>query len=162
VSSRTPQDADMLNQLVSSNHSPHHNANHRSTVDPITRAHFAAGDLLQALGIEQFFLATCDSVRQLSADLIELHRIRALADERILRGAAQANNADDAPRLWDVAKMAKQLGLARDVVRRSARRWAFTLCITHNGCRGGRRSCDIRFIASEAAAWINKQRKVRR
>jgi hypothetical protein len=161
MSSRAPQDADMDNQLISSNHSSLPNAIKRpGIVDPIAVAHLAAAEILSAVGIQEILIATGDSVRELAAEQAELRRLRAIADERFLHGAT--GRSEDAPSLWGVRKMAKQLGLSAEVVRRRAARWSYTLCVAHDGCRGGRRGCDLRFRASEAAAWINAQRKVRR
>jgi hypothetical protein len=161
VSSRAPQDADMQNQLVSSNHSPHQNAIQRSrVVDPITIAHLAASEVLSAAGSKDIVIATDESARDLAADLAELRRLRALADERFFESSAVSTHQQAS--LWDVPKMAKQLGLSACVVRRHAARWSFTLCVAHDACRGGRRGCDLRFRAPDATAWINAQRRVRR
>jgi hypothetical protein len=74
--------------------------------------------------------------------------------QRALLLGADANP----PRLWTVADMAKQLALTRAVVRRRAREWSFTRCVAHGNCRGGRRGCDLRFVAKDAAAWVSRQR----
>jgi hypothetical protein len=77
--------------------------------------------------------------------------------QRALLLGADANP----PRLWGVAEMAKQLAMSQAAVRRRARDWSFTRCVAHGNCRGGRRGCDLRFIAKDAAAWVSRKRAAR-
>jgi hypothetical protein len=133
-----------------------------------------SGDSATAISVEEarllerlselygsFSLYTGEHNRQLGVDLNELRRLRALADERFFHRDDRIERDKGPPKLWDVRMMAKQLGVAEDVVRRRARSWQFTLCVAHQRCRGGKRGCDLRFIASEAADWVNKQRAKR-
>lgn len=62
---------------------------------------------------------------------------------------------------WNVAQMAKHLGVGESFVRRHSREWDFTFCAAHAKCRGGTRGCDLRFTASEASEWINQKRSRR-
>jgi hypothetical protein len=138
-------------QLVNTNH----NSNHSATASLADEQ-----QLLERLGelYGTFSLFTGEHDRQLCTDLNELRRLRALADERFLQEDGRTEHDKGPPRLWDVRTMAKQLGLADEVVRKRARSWAFTLCVAHQRCRGGTRGCDLRFIAKEAAAWVSARR----
>ena len=53
--------------------------------------------------------------------------------------------------------MAKQLDVSEAYVYRHARIWPFTVRL--NGSHG--RGSDLRFIASEAAEWLNRKRAKR-
>lgn len=61
------------------------------------------------------------------------------------------------PTYWTVKQMAKQLGVSESYVYRHARDWPFTVRL--NGARG--RGSDLRFVASEAAEWLNRKRAKR-
>lgn len=92
--------------------------------------------------------------RSVVMDAAALREMRALAGAGLL-----GPNVTKPPRLWTVADMAKQLALSPAAVRRRARQWAFTRCVAHQGCHGGGCGCDLRFIAKEADAWVNSQRR---
>ena len=61
------------------------------------------------------------------------------------------------PNFWTVKRMAKQLGVSESYVYRHAHDWPFTVRL--NGARG--RGSDLRFVASEAAEWLNRKRAKR-
>lgn len=79
---------------------------------------------------------------------------------------AQASAAPDStqPRLWTVRQLAKQAGISEKAARRLARKMQMVICVAPShccACPGGTRGCDIRFIARDAAAWVNSQRRQR-
>jgi len=63
--------------------------------------------------------------------------------------------------LWTVPEMAKQAAMSESAVRRRARAWRFTRCVAHENCRGGSCGCDLRFVAKDAADWVNSLRHKR-
>lgn len=143
----------MGDELINSNHSSDQKA-------ILLDACWRAGDILVAAGVKEYVILVDENVREFGRDVNELRRFRALADERFL-SAPQGQVDKNPPKLWDVAMMAKQFGLSADTVRRRARGWSFTRCVAHPKCNGGTRGCDIRFIAAEAAEWLNGKRAKR-
>lgn len=125
------------NEIVSLNHVPTRNSTHS--------AELAAAEALNAAGVTEFFIATGDDVRELGMQLVELRRLRALADERFFSG--QSDNSP--PRCWPAKKLAQQLGVDQKYIYRHASEWPFTIRLP-----GGL----LRFVANEAAAWLNKLR----
>ena len=147
-------------QLTNSNHT---SASDASLIEPAELQRLEA-DLAElqrlkaAVGCPDGALIPQRAHLRLVADQIELRRLHALADAGLMGGTA---DRDGPPRLWTVAELAKQLALSPAAVRRRARGWSFTRCVAHGSCRGGQRGCDLRFIAKEAAAWVNSQRRLR-
>lgn len=90
-------------------------------------------------------------------DAAALREMRAMASAGLLGSP----NLSKPPRAWTVHEMAKQIGMSESAVRRRARKWDFTRCVAHIGCRGGTRGCDLRFVAEDAARWVNVQRRQR-
>jgi hypothetical protein len=90
-------------------------------------------------------------------DAAALREMRALAGAGLLGSP----NVTKPARLWSVREMAKQIGMSESRVRRHARKWDFTRCVAHLRCRGGTRGCDLRFVAQDAAHWLNVRRQQR-
>jgi hypothetical protein len=62
-----------------------------------------------------------------------------------------------------VRQLAKQAGISEKAARRLARK-LLTVCVAPAhccACSDGTRGCDLRFIAKEADAWVNSQRRRR-
>jgi hypothetical protein len=134
------------------------NSNHNSECDAseLLAAHERLAEARAAIGCPDGLLIRPHELEALRRDRTELRRLHALADVRLLGGAS-----DGPPRVWTVPQMAKQLALSPAAVRRRARDWSFTRCVAHGSCRGGQRGCDLRFVANDAAAWVNSQRRQR-
>ena len=144
----------MQEELANSNHKFSEVA---TAVSAVVRVHCDAAEALAAVCGPDLLIATGEDCRRINADLCELRRFRELADKRWLEGHARM--ADEKPRrAWRVPEMAKQLGLSEGAVRRRARSWPFSYCATHANCLRGTRGCDLRFVASEASAWVARQR----
>lgn len=148
----------MQQELANSNHKASETA---TAISAAVRVHCDAAEALAAVCGPDVLIATGEDCRRINAELCELRRLHQLADERWLEGHARV--ADEKPRrAWRVPEMAKQLGLSERAVRRRARGWRFTYCATHENCVHGTRGCDLRFPASQAAAWVVQHRAVRR
>jgi hypothetical protein len=88
-----------------------------------------------------------------------------LADADRWRNAqASTAAADSKPqRLWTARQLAKQAGISEKAARGLARKLP-AVCVAPShccACLGGTRGCDLRFIANEADAWVNSQRRRR-
>jgi hypothetical protein len=142
-----------------------------SVVDPITVALFAATEALTAVGIKDMLIATDDSARQMGADLAELRRLRAIADERFLTGSSAAGEPTTAP-------MARARALARSAALTAASDGARLMTVKETaawlrksqsfvyrhahelGVRrvGSGRGGDLLFKISDVEAWIEAKR----
>ena len=138
--SRAPKDAHMGNEQYKSNHVPSYKAN--CLIDA------CAGLLLKAPeGVEFEVVGSLRPeglAEALSGEPRELTEPRDPLQIRM-------------PNFWTVKQMAKQLGVSDCYVYRHAPKWPFTVRL--NGSHG--RGSDLRFVASEAAEWLNRRRAKR-
>jgi AraC-like DNA-binding protein len=134
-------------QLVNSNHT---SESETSELEAAEAAVARLAEALAAVGCPDCLVIRPHDYERLLRDQTELLALK----RALLLGGTDSKP----PQLWKVPQMAKELGLSESAVRRRARTWSFTRCIAHGNCRGGRRGCDLRFVAKDAAAWVNRQR----
>ena len=143
----------MQQELANSNHSPGREASWPSP---------AQADVLEKLGpaFGNCMLYSGDDLRRLAEEQAELRRLRALADELRLKGAAPADTDSRPPHLWTVRQFAKQAGISEKAARPLVRKLGgFCAAQSHCcSCPGGKRGCDYRLAAARGAAWVNSQR----
>jgi AraC-like DNA-binding protein len=113
-------------------------------------AYFAEG--VKLVGLDpRVIVAWGSDADQASRDLLEIRRLHALADRGLVPGHGD---------YLSPAEFARRLGCSVSTVRRNARKWG-AVCVTHEGCAGGRdQGCDLRFSADAVEA--RASRKVRR
>jgi hypothetical protein len=147
--SRAPKDAHMGNELISLNHLPCNKSTYHQSCESeveisLERACAQARAALDPIG---------------AGDAVLLSRAvwQSLSERHYPSRPDEADSVRIPPNLWTVKQMAKQLGLSTDYVYRHAADWPFTVRL--NGSHG--RGSDLRFIASEAAQWLNRKRAKR-